>query len=427
MSVIVMEVKRVQPHPHGERLLLYEMEAPGQDRVQIIANTEQIYGVADRVAVALPESILKDGTQIKPAKLRGILSQGLALERVTEPVGADLSLTYCQQVLTQGIGMQRWPSIELLSHVRRSLEILGVAPQVTYRAKVKLDGTNAGIQIGSDGRVMAQSRTQILTLKEDNYGFAQWVSHHLDHFARMACDRHVTLFGEWCGSGIQNRTAISQIDRRILAIFAVQLGGVKADLPEWVIDPAQIAELIPDHPDMFVLPYLGDPVRLDFGDLQQLEQGVADLNQRVAEVESCDPWVKHQFGIEGLGEGIVLYPELEQGCGSDALSFSELMFKAKGEKHQGVKLSQPVQLDPEVAQSIEAFVDLFVTPARLQQGLTEACGGQREMQRIGAFLKWLAQDVQKESQVELEAAQLSWKDVHKAVTQAGKRWFQERC
>lgn len=402
------------------------MEAPGHDRVQIIANSEQIYQVGDRVAVALPESILKDGTQIKPIKLRGLISQGLALESVTEAVGSDLSLTYCQQVLTQAVNMQRWPSIELLSNVRRSLEILGLSPQITYRAKVKLDGTNGGIQICSEGRVMAQSRTQILTLQDDNYGFAQWVTRYLDHFCQMACDRHLTLFGEWCGQGIQNRTAISQINRKIFVIFAAQLGAYKGDPPEWLIDPEQLSSLIPHHPDIFVLPYFAAPILLDFGDPQQLQQGVAKLNTWVSQVEACDPWVQQQFGIEGLGEGLVLYPDLQGWTGAESLTCSDLMFKAKGEKHQVVKTQKPVQVDPEVAQSVEAFVDLFVTPARLEQAVATACAGRCEMSRIGAFLKWISQDIQKESVAELEAAQLSWKDVNKAITTAAKAWYQEQ-
>jgi hypothetical protein len=60
------------------------------------------------------------------------------------------------------------------------------------------------------------------------------------------------------------------------------------------------------------------------------------------------------------------------------------------------------------------------------RGLTEACNGQAMMSQIGAFLQWFATDVQKETVAELEAAQLTWKDVNKAVTTAAKNWYQAR-
>ena len=40
--------------------------------------------------------------------------------------------------------------------------------QVTYGAKVKLDGTNGGVQVSTHGEVIAQSRNQIITTEDDN-------------------------------------------------------------------------------------------------------------------------------------------------------------------------------------------------------------------------------------------------------------------
>lgn len=48
------------------------------------------------------------------------------------------------------------------------------------------------------------------------------------------------------------------------------------------------------------------------------------------------------------------------------------------------------------------------------------------MPQMGVFLEGLAMDFRKESEAELEAAPLSWKDVQKAVTKAGKQWFCDR-
>ncbi|HAX77935.1 MAG TPA: hypothetical protein DCY88_19465 [Cyanobacteria bacterium UBA11372] len=425
MPVIAMEVKNAQNHPNADALRLYSFAAPGWEPVQIVANSENIYEAGDIVAIALTDSVLKDGTKIKPVKLRGVYSFGMALGKVEEPIGTDLSAIYCQETVAQSAVMQTWPSIELLYNLRRSLEAVGEAPKITYRAKVKLDGTNGGIQIFTDGRVAVQSRSQVISPENDNLGFANWVSQNIDVFARLASSEHATIFGEWCGKGIQKRTAISQIDRKIFAVFAVQFGGIDGKLARLEIRPDKIAEFLPKHPDIFVLPFYGEPFVLDFGDREQLESVVETLNQAVDTVEKVDPWVKETFGIAGIGEGLVMFPD--SGELAERLSYAELLFKAKGEKHQAVKTKAPVQIDPEVAQSIDDFVNLFVTPARLEQAVTAVGCDRFEMAQIGAFLQWFVTDVQKESVAELEAAQLSWKDVNKAVMNSARKWYQEKA
>jgi hypothetical protein len=101
------------------------------------------------------------------------------------------------------------------------------------------------------------------------------------------------------------------------------------------------------------------------------------------------------------------------------------MFKAKGEKHKVVKTKEAVQVDPEVAKSIGDFVTMFVTEARCEQGLN-AIGNVLDMKKTGDFLKWLSQDVLKESTAELEASQLTWEQVQKAVQVAGREWYSRK-
>jgi hypothetical protein len=324
----------------------------------------------------------------------------------------------------QQITIQKWPSIELLHNLYRHFQILEVAPQIQYRAKIKLDGTNAGIQIFPNGTVVAQSRTKIITPQDDNSGFAKWVYQNLDFFAQLADTKPFTIFGEWCGKGIQSRTAISQIDRKIFTVFAIQTQETSDSEARFEVDPETISDRLPAHPDIYVLPFQGAVITLDFGDKEQLEGAIADLNQWIEVVEQVDPWVNETFGIAGLGEGLVFYPLAETQVKS--LTYGDLLFKAKGEKHQTVKAKKPVQATPEIAAGVDEFVSLVVTPSRLEQGLTEACNGQAVMSQIGAFLQWFATDVQKESVAELEAAQLTWKDVNKAVTTAAKDWYQAR-
>ncbi len=424
MPVVVMDVTRAEQHPNADGLHVYSMKAAGYDEVQIIANWENIYEVGDRVAVALVGSILKDGTKIKPSKLRGLRSFGMALGKVQDAVGSDLSEMYCKKTMVHSLQVQKWGSIELLHNLYRILERMGEKPKVTYRAKVKLDGTNAGVQVFCDGKVATQSRTQVITPKNDNLGFANWVDRNLEYFSNLASSEHLTIFGEWCGQGIQKRTAISKIDRKVFVVFAMQFGGVDGQVPRLEIDPKKICDYFPHHNDIFVLPFYDNPITIDFGDQAQLKSQTEVLNQMVQEVENLDFWVKETFGIEGIGEGLVFYPEISDPV--NGLSYSELFFKAKGEKHQVVKTKKRVQVSPEKVASIEEFVRLFVTEPRLEQGVTEACQGELDIKKMGVFLQWFANDVKKESVDELECAQLTWKDVNKAVSKAAREWYQKR-
>ncbi len=433
MPVFAFEVLSVEPHPNADSLFIHQVGSPQRERVQIIANARHEPGQI--MAVATIGAHLKDGTKIKKARLRGVDSFGMFVEPVSEAPGTELTERYCEAPPPELAGsgnMIKWTSVELLHYVRRTLdgfaEVEGEGyeyPKIEYRAKIKLDGTNGGVQLLPNGDVLAQSRSRVLSLGDDNLGFAKWVQDNLSYFQALAKGEHIVIFGEWCGQGVQKRTAISKIDRRIFTVFAIQLGDHQKVTAKLEVEPARIQAMLPKHDDIFVLPWLEPKFSLDFADSEQLQSAAETLNQYVAEVEACDPWVKSVFGIEGLGEGVVLYPEAGDAVERDA--YTPLLFKAKGEKHQVVKQKKPAQIDPEVAANIGQFTELFVTEARLEQGVQQACAGQLDMRRMGDFLQWFGQDVKKESSAELEASGLAWKDVSKAVTQKARDWYKSKA
>jgi len=426
MSAIAMKVISAEQHPNANALRLYTMEAPQIEAVQIIANLDNIYQVGDVIAVALGGAILKDGTKIKPSKLRGLYSYGMALGKVDVEIGTDLAEIYCQPKpkkinTTVKLPFIKWTSIELLHNVYQDLKILGKTDSITYRAKIKLHGTNAGVQVTPESIVAAQKRSQIITSKNDNAGFAAWAEQNIDYFSQLKNSHNLTIFGEWCGTNVQKGVAISQIGRKVLAVFAIQYGGTGLDLARLEIRPEKIREILPEHQDIFVLPYYGEPITIDFGDKNKLQAAAETMNQMVETVEAIDPWVKETFGVEGVGEGLVMYPETDSVVIREG--YTELMFKAKGEQHRVVKSKNAVEVDPAIAQSVQEFVELFVTEARLNQALTEACNGELNIKKMGQFLKWISMDIQKESSAELAAAGLTWKQVHKPVSNAAKEWY----
>ncbi|MEM1009787.1 MAG: RNA ligase family protein, partial [Myxococcota bacterium] len=304
---------------------------------------------------------------------------------------------------------------------------------IHFRGKIKLDGTNAGIQIQEDGTFLFQSRKHLIAPQMDNAGFATWATQQdeflqglYQNLKQMKPQWPVTVFGEWCGPGIQKGTSISQIDRKIFAVFAVLLGTANRNVPYLLSEPAEIEALLPKHADVFVLPWHTEPLALNFADPEQLEQHAEVINEHVQRVEQNDPWVSEHFHRQGTGEGIIFYPDPAQLDKFWKPLVLSLLFKAKGEKHQVVRQKRSAQVNPENLSNVRAFVAHVLTEVRLEQGLQEACAGQATFENTGAFLRWVQQDVRKENRLELESNQLTWKDVSKPLGHHAAKWFKAR-
>lgn len=119
----------------------------------------------------------------------------------------------------------------------------------------------------------------------------------------------------------------------------------------------------------------------------------------------------------------MFYPTSVDGAAPprDPEGLAQLMFKAKGEKHRTAGTKTAAAVDAAVVASVDEFVTLMVTEARLAQGLA-AVGG-RDPKLTGTFIEWIAADVRKESVAELEASGLVFAQVDKAIRQRARAWF----
>ena len=71
----------------------------------------------------------------------------------------------------------------------------------------KIDGTNAAIVIDEEGNVGAQSRTRLITIEDDNYGFAQWVQDNKENLLALGPGH---WYGEWWGKGINRNYGLKE-------------------------------------------------------------------------------------------------------------------------------------------------------------------------------------------------------------------------
>jgi hypothetical protein len=346
-----------------------------------------------------------------------------------------------------------WPEIEGFHNIRKFTagnahpEILNGQSVVEYKAKVKLHGTNAAVRIDMNGNVTAQSRTNIITPENDNAGFARWVKANEAEWKKCAAvptkdnpaDHYLNMvfFGEWIGPGIQKGVAVSEIPKKSFAVFAMKILGKDEEDVLFEVEPDRIALYLgksgtkfacaeeANLQDVYILPWYEHSVSVDWSaSSEELTKTIAPINDWVMAIEANDPWVEATFGVKGTGEGLVFYPRSAEHKSYN--DFNNLVFKAKGEKHKNIATAKPAQVDASVAASIEEFAAMVLTEARLEQGATKVSADGSltyDMKNTGKFVAWVSGDVEKETQDELAASNLTFKQVQKALGDKARAWY----
>ncbi len=90
MPVRAMKVTSKTAHEKTDKLWIYTFESPEQGELTIVANLTNVYEVGDVAAIALLGTHLEEG-EMKPRKVFGIPSSGMALGPVDAELDTDLS------------------------------------------------------------------------------------------------------------------------------------------------------------------------------------------------------------------------------------------------------------------------------------------------------------------------------------------------
>jgi len=322
---------------------------------------------------------------------------------------------------------RKWKSIDKFTDAYAKAQKYQVG-SVTYRGKIKLHGTNAGIQFDL-GNAYAQKRSDFIDVYNDNCGFAKFVS---ELWFRDSPDL-VTFYGEWAGPGVQKGDAITQIDQRSFFIFSMY----DHYREKMIFDPDEIYDAVSavfgddyESHNIYVLPWSTEPMTVDFskqGVCKRFIEQVMDLVDNTIAEE--DPYIKEMFDISGPGEGVVMYPL--DGYTVDGEKLSEqvvfdYIFKAKTEKHAVQKMKNRNSVKPEKPDGIDDFIESFFNEQRFEQMLNQI-GGEATREKSGQFMKAVMSDVHKESEQEVLLADFEWKDVPKYATPVVKQWWFAKC
>lgn len=369
----------------------------------------------------------------------------------------------------------KYPSIEQFRHFLkeanyfRNLEDIDIAKQfekIKLVGSVKIHGTNSAIVYDPFTKdIYTQSRNRLLSLDEDNAGFATYVEANKEFYketlvkiydslsknyvlvdehskdgAGKAMPKKLFVYGEWAGKGIQSKVAVSEVDK-FFAPFQIKL----TDNSEVVYFCANLGNLdlykqndscyykdvlfavnnlySEEHRCFPISLFEKFEVEVDMSMPEKAQQEIVDMTIRVE--EECP--VGKYFGVSGVGEGIV-FNGFVQYTENGKKKLKHFSFKSKGEKHSASKVKTLNPVDVEKIGKINEFVDYAITEQRLEQGVAylQEMQYEVEVQNIGVFLKWIVSDVMKEENDTIEANGLDKKLLPKKISEKARKWFFER-
>lgn len=400
MAVIAMRVTSAAQHPNADALRVYTMEADGRENVPVIANLSTTYEVGDTAAVALIGTVLADGTEIQKSKLRGVLSFGMTLGKVTEPVGTDLTERFgaidavkavdeSQGVVEESL-WPRYTSIE--SYLKYKDQILA-APSVVVTEKVHGSNFRVGFH-GTEDYLLGTHTSRVVAGREDPDTWPK--GHIVEKMLRWAQDaglrerlqafrrahpevRSFAVYGEVHGAKCAD-LHYGMSESRVRLFGEVNQDGRWLDYAEAL---AVIAELFPElkTEDLLVpVLYVGKPD--------------AELLRRLRDQPSK---LAASHGVAQTSEGVVIRPEHE--AFNEAMK-DRLILKYKSplyEERASLRKADPAAL-PRYASVYDLLQD-FVTEERLRHvlGKAEASGIAVHPKSRDKIVEMLYEDILKEA------------------------------
>lgn len=311
--------------------------------------------------------------------------------------------------------------------------------KMSFYGTVKLHGTNAGIGYDPDTReIWCQSRSNIITVGDDNAGFAGFVEKNklvVRAMLETIIEKYppnpgelLYVFGEWAGGNIQKGVGINGIEK-FFSIFdirfvdpSVQNENAEGQYDQEMFNHKQLTNVLLDMYEVLnqkriysVFQFQQYHLDIDFS---FPEAAVGKLIEMTEEVEKNCP-VAHELGNGGIGEGIVW----------TAAEKPEICFKVKGEKHSESKVKTVAAVDIDKVNSIREFVEYAATEYRMQKvadKLKEEGFG-FESKFTGNFLKAIMADILKEETDTFIGNGLEWKEIVGTLSAHCRSWWLTEC
>ena len=273
----------------------------------------------------------------------------------------------------------------------------------------------------SQGELWVQSRNHVRTLLGDQNGMAQfveatreyWIQIITAHTLGYALDlttHTIVLDCEWAGGNIQKgNAACSGTDK---AAYLFDYFRVVDNLDDSFMYLPNGKTNNSEHGIYSMAKFSTYNITLDFNKPKECE---LLLNELALTIEANSPIAAYFDKPDNVGEGAYLWT---------TYNGEVLRLKAKGLKHGGkpkVKKTNGHSLSDDAKVEMEILADKLTPGWRLTQAITETEA--TEQKHIGKVLKWVMQDIIKEEQPTLEAAEVEFKQVQGFVASIVKDFY----
>ena len=108
------------------------------------------------------------------------------------------------------VGFQKFSKMARLSRdmiITEKLDGTNVQILIEHRSLIEVDKPIMPFMYADEMIIVAGSRNRYLSIGNDNYGFAKWVSDNREELIKLGPGRH---FGEWWGQGIQRKYGLTE-------------------------------------------------------------------------------------------------------------------------------------------------------------------------------------------------------------------------
>tara|TARA_R110000737_G_C14516507_1_gene474593 strand:- start:59 stop:1087 length:1029 start_codon:yes stop_codon:yes gene_type:complete len=294
-------------------------------------------------------------------------------------------------------------------------------PTLTFKGTVKLHGTNASVCFNSKDGFWIQSRNNIITLENDNAGFALFTESRKSEFLTLLeiladedgdidSECTISIYGEWAGKGVQKSVGISELEK------AFYVFGVKISKPQdeefnsYWIDSSNVRNT--ECRIFNVEDYETYSIDVDFNMPQLAQNKFSEITDRVE--NECP--ISKAFGVNnGIGEGVVWSVEYKGNVHR---------FKVKGEKHSVTRVKKLASVDVEKLKTIQDFIEYAVTENRFSQAVENVFGsGDLDIKKMGDLIRWFVKDVASEEMDTMLENGLEPKDVNKYISARVREMF----
>jgi RNA ligase len=336
--------------------------------------------------------------------------------------------------MKQHISFPSIPSFpNLIRDLKKHSAFKGIAiPNMTFTGTVKLHGTTGSIvRTMNEGEYAyrLQSRNRIISLQEDNMGFARFIDGLgntvvADFVAGLASltnniDEILTVFGEFCGGNVQKHVALTQLPF-MFVVFALRVGDAEHGRYIPIPKTTRFWEEMNSHRLYDVRQFGTFEETIDFNDPDSLSASKARIDVLTAEVDAACPAGLY-LGVRGHGEGIVWISDNPKHVFKSKGTSHTPAVKEKGKEKK--KAGGEGEGEGEGAGALSRSMANDLVMKRVEQALEQDT---TKTPSIGEFMRWLKADITKEDMEDIKESGIPIKLFWNDVMSIGRTWYNQR-